>query len=74
MLQAFPPIPGTPSSSCSQSSALRLAAHRALLSQTVVIIEGLNLSEAEAGMYEMYCPPLKIQGSDGAPARVVLRR
>ncbi|MEP6914455.1 MAG: cyclase family protein, partial [Acidobacteriota bacterium] len=27
-------------------------AHRALLSQGVVIIEGLNLSEAEPGMYE----------------------
>jgi arylformamidase len=53
---------------------LRLAAHRALLSQSVVIIEGLNLSEAEAGIYEMYCLPLKIQRSDGAPARVVLSR
>jgi len=25
-------------------------------------------------MYEMYCLPLSIVGSDGAPARVVLRR
>lgn len=49
-------------------------AHRALLSQSVVIIEGLNLAEAEAGMYEMYCLPLRIAGSDGAPARVVLKR
>ena len=49
-------------------------AHRALLSQSVIIIEGLNLAEAEAGMYEMYCLPLRIAGSDGAPARVVLKR
>src|SRR6476646_3782343 len=49
-------------------------AHRALLSQSVIIIEGLNLSEAEAGMYEMYCLPLRIAGSDGAPARVILKR
>lgn len=49
-------------------------AHRALLSHAVVIIEGLNLSEADAGMYEMYCLPLKIVGGDGAPARVILRR
>ena len=49
-------------------------AHRALLSQSVVIIEGLNLAEAEAGMYEMYCLPLRIAGSDGAPARVILKR
>lgn len=49
-------------------------AHRALLSQSVVIIEGLNLSEAEPGMYEMYCLPLRIPGADGAPARVILKR
>lgn len=49
-------------------------AHRALLKQGVVIIEGLNLAEAEPGMYEMYCLPLRIAGGDGAPARVVLKR
>lgn len=49
-------------------------AHRALLSQGVVIIEGLNLSEADPGMYEMYCLPLRITGADGAPARVILKR
>ncbi|MDQ3212003.1 MAG: cyclase family protein [Acidobacteriota bacterium] len=49
-------------------------AHRALLSQGVVIIEGLNLSEAEPGMYEMYCLPLRVVGGDGAPARVILKR
>jgi arylformamidase len=49
-------------------------AHHALLSQGVVIIEGLNLAEAEAGMYEMYCLPLRVVGGDGAPARVILKR
>jgi arylformamidase len=49
-------------------------AHKALLSQGVVVIEGLNLSETEAGMYEMYCLPLLVAGADGAPARVVLKR
>jgi arylformamidase len=49
-------------------------AHRALLSQGVVIIEGLDLSDAEPGMYELYCLPLRIPGADGAPARVVLKR
>jgi arylformamidase len=49
-------------------------AHRALLSQGIVIIEGLNLSEAEPGMYEMYCLPLRIAGGDGGPARVILKR
>jgi arylformamidase len=49
-------------------------AHRALLAQAVIIIEGLNLSEAEPGMYEMYCLPLRVAGADGAPARVILKR
>ena len=49
-------------------------AHHALLGNNVVIIEGLNLSEVEPGAYEMYCLPLRIEGADGAPARVVLKR
>ncbi len=49
-------------------------AHHALLGSGVIIIEGLNLSDAEAGQYEMYCLPLRIAGADGSPARVVLRR
>jgi arylformamidase len=49
-------------------------AHHMLLGNDVVIIEGLNLSDAEAGQYEMYCLPLRIAGADGAPARVVLKR
>lgn len=49
-------------------------AHHALLSHGVVIIEGLNLAEVDAGMYEMYCLPLRVVGGDGAPARVILKR
>ena len=49
-------------------------AHKALLGNGIIIIEGLNLSEAEAGQYEMYCLPLRIANADGAPARVVLKR
>jgi arylformamidase len=49
-------------------------AHRTLLSNDVIIIEGLNLAEAEPGMYEMYCLPLAVTGGDGAPARVILKR
>jgi arylformamidase len=49
-------------------------AHKALLGNDVIIIEGLNLSEAEAGQYEMYCLPLRVAHADGAPARVVLKR
>jgi len=47
--------------------------HRALLGAGVWIIEGLILQTAEPGDYELVCLPLKLAGSDGAPARAVLR-
>lgn len=49
--------------------------HLALLSNGVVILEGLDLRAVPAGTYELICLPLKIaEGSgDGAPARAVLR-
>jgi arylformamidase len=49
-------------------------AHRALLGSGAIVIEGLNLRDVDAGIYEMFCLPLPAVGSDGAPARVVLRR
>ena len=49
-------------------------AHRILLGAGVIVIEGLNLGDVEPGEYDMYCLPLRLVGSDGAPARVVLRR
>jgi len=49
--------------------------HLTLLSNNVVIVEGLTLSDVPEGDYELICLPLKIaDGSgDGAPARAVLR-
>jgi arylformamidase len=38
------------------------------------VIEGLDLRQVEPGVYEMFCLPLRVVGSDGAPARVVLRK
>lgn len=46
--------------------------HEILLEAGVVIVEGLNLSEVSQGRYTLYCLPLKIAGSDGAPARAIL--
>lgn len=48
--------------------------HKILLKAGALIIEGLNLSEIEPGEYTLYCLPLKIKGSDGAPARVLLQK
>jgi arylformamidase len=49
--------------------------HLALLSNNIVIVEGLSLADVPEGDYELICLPLKIaDGSgDGAPARAVLR-
>ena len=46
--------------------------HRALLQAGIVPLEGLNLSGIEPGVYQLVCLPLKIVGSDGAPARTIL--
>jgi arylformamidase len=46
--------------------------HRRLLGAGMIIIEGLDLSAVLPGLYELYCLPLKLVGSDGAPARVIL--
>jgi arylformamidase len=49
-------------------------AHHILLGAGVIVIEGLNLRDVEPGEYNMYCLPLRVVGSDGAPARVVLSK
>jgi arylformamidase len=48
--------------------------HQILLSAKIVIIEGLDLSKVEPGVYQMVCLPLKLGGAEGAPARTVLTR
>jgi arylformamidase len=47
--------------------------HHALLRKGVVIVELLDLSQVPAGDYELICLPLKVKGTGGAPARVLLR-
>jgi arylformamidase len=49
-------------------------AHHALLEAGVVAIEGLDLRGVDPGDYQLVCAPLKLVGSDGAPARVFLLR
>ncbi len=46
--------------------------HKILLGAGTVIVEGLNLSEVSQGRYKLYCLPIKLIGSDGAPARAIL--
>lgn len=46
--------------------------HEILLKANMVVIEGLDLSGILPGEYTLYCLPLKLLNSDGAPARVIL--
>ncbi|MBI4493643.1 MAG: cyclase family protein [Chloroflexi bacterium] len=48
--------------------------HHTLLAAGVVIVEGLDLRQVAAGAYHLACLPLKLEGAEGAPARVVLWR
>jgi arylformamidase len=49
-------------------------AHRVLLGSGVVALEGLDLRHVEPGPYQLVCLPIRLVGSDGAPARVILIR
>jgi len=48
--------------------------HLTLLGAGTLIIEGLDLREIEPGDYELICLPMKFQGGDGSPARVILKQ
>jgi kynurenine formamidase len=47
--------------------------HHALLEAGIWLIEGLNLTNIESGIYELICLPQKIEDADGSPARAILR-
>lgn len=49
-------------------------AHRALLGADIPIIEGLDLSEASAGLYRMTAMFMLIKDGDGAPMRAMLEK
>jgi arylformamidase len=48
--------------------------HKILLEKEVIVVEGLDLSKIESGYYQLVCLPIKLVGSDGAPARVILKK
>ena len=50
-----------------------LLGHRALLRNGIAILEGLDLSRAPDGLYELVALPLRIAGGDGSPVRAALR-
>ena len=50
-----------------------LPGHHALRRHGIAILEGLDLTRAPDGIYELVALPLKIAGGDGSPVRAVLR-
>ena len=46
--------------------------HKTLLSNNVLIVENIDLSNVKPGIYKFYCFPLKIENADGSPVRAVL--
>lgn len=46
--------------------------HKILLEAGIVVLEGVDLHRVPKGRYTMYCLPVKLVGSDGAPARAIL--
>lgn len=50
-----------------------VATHRTLLAAGVVILEGVDLREVEPGPVDLLCLPLRLVGSDGVPARALVR-
>ena len=47
--------------------------HRILLGKGIPIIEGLDLTLAPAGDYDLIILPMKVRGHESAPARAILR-
>ncbi len=46
--------------------------HRLLLENGIVVLENIDLSLVNEGIYHIICLPMKLEGCDAAPARVIL--
>ena len=49
-----------------------LPSHQAVYRHDLAVLEGLDLSRAEAGNYLLVAPPLRIAGADASPVRALL--
>jgi len=64
---------GTDAFSMDDVNSKTLPGHNAMLRSSISILEGLDLTQAPDGIYELAALPLKIIGGDGSPVRAVLR-
>ncbi len=59
--------------SVDQIDSKDLPIHHALGSLGIMILESVDLTRVEPGVYELIALPLKIAGGDGSPVRAILR-
>ena len=64
---------GIDTPSVDEASSKTLQAHMAFLRHNTLIMENLCLTGVPDGLYDLIALPIKIEGSDAAPARVLLR-
>ncbi len=65
---------GTDAPSMDALDSKDLPGHHALLRNNIMILEGLRLTAAPDGLYELVALPLHIVDGDGSPVRAVLRK
>lgn len=46
--------------------------HEILLNKGIILLENIDLRAVDPGIYKLICLPLKLIGTDGAPARAIL--
>lgn len=49
-----------------------LESHTAIFKNDMAILEGIVLNHVSAGLYDLVCLPLKIEGADASPVRAIL--
>lgn len=59
--------------SVDQIDSKTLPIHHALGTLGIMILESVDLTRVEPGVYELIALPLKLEGADGSPVRAILR-
>ncbi len=49
-----------------------MAVHLTMLSEEIVLLEGIRLADVPEGVYMLNAAPIDLGGADGAPCRAVL--
>ena len=49
-----------------------MAVHQTLLSENVILLEGIRLADVSEGVYFLNAAPLNLSGADGSPCRAIL--